>query len=67
MPKQSKDSRAKIKVHVYLNSDALEEIQSLFPKLSLSEIVRHALDRLIEKAKEKQKEILTKEPDPNVP
>lgn len=58
MPKSEPSTRPKIKVHVYLNADALEEIQAMFPKVSLSEIVRHSLDRLIEKAKTKQQEIL---------
>lgn len=58
MPKSEPSTREKIKVHVYLHRDTLEEIQAIFPKVALSEIVRQALDRVLEKAKLKQKEIL---------
>lgn len=58
MTKSAPSTREKIKVHVYLHKDTLEEIQAIFPRTPLSEIVRHALDRTLEKAKLKQQEIL---------
>lgn len=63
MPKSAKSSEEKTprgKYHVYLNPESVEEIQRLFPRTSLSEVMRHALDRVIEKARAKHAENLAK-------
>ena len=51
------DKRPTKRVHVYLFEDQLEEIMTLWPQTNLSHVVRTALDRTLEKAREKIEEI----------
>lgn len=56
----SEQSRTSKRIHVYIYEDQIERLFTFWPRANMSEIVRLALENLLEKAKEQQQINLAK-------